>query len=312
MIELDLLQTLAVVVDSGNFTRAAYRLDTTQSTISAKIKRLEKQIGRPVLSRTTREMTLTADGEAALDFARQALQIQQSAYFYFSREAPDIQIRLGLSADLGDHEALFVLLEGFRAQHPSINLSLHFADEVALAESFRLGDLDLMLTFDPVRSGRHEPLWTEELVWAAAESFDLGEGGLHVPLVLGAEGGLFRQHALSALREARISRQINYCSSSLETLKALVARGHGATVLPRRHLTGGLTELRHPDLPELPLAQMHLERRRAICAPAEKLGAQLRRLADPDLRGEAVRRLAPAAGLSDSQGPAADRPARSA
>src|SRR5688500_2314602 len=67
-----LLRAFVAVKETGGFTRAPERLHLTQSAISHQIRKLEAQVGRPLLHRTTRRLTVTEDGE---DFRRYATQI---------------------------------------------------------------------------------------------------------------------------------------------------------------------------------------------------------------------------------------------
>jgi hypothetical protein len=63
MFDTVLLRSFVAVVQEGGFTHAAARLNLTQSAVSAHLRRLEKQTGCDLLARTTRSVTLTADGE---------------------------------------------------------------------------------------------------------------------------------------------------------------------------------------------------------------------------------------------------------
>ncbi len=54
MLDLELLRSFVSVVDAGGFTRAGERVHRTQSTVSQQIKRLEDDIGQPLLNRTAR------------------------------------------------------------------------------------------------------------------------------------------------------------------------------------------------------------------------------------------------------------------
>src|SRR5579862_7057259 len=70
------LRTLAIfvkVAERRSFVRAATELGITQSGVSNAIKRLEDQIGTPLLVRTTRRVSLTDDGAAFFERCRQAL-----------------------------------------------------------------------------------------------------------------------------------------------------------------------------------------------------------------------------------------------
>lgn len=64
------LHTFETVVELGNFTRAAERLDLTQAAISQHIKHLETRLG-PLLLRQPRRLELTPAGHALLDYQRE-------------------------------------------------------------------------------------------------------------------------------------------------------------------------------------------------------------------------------------------------
>src|SRR5688572_2084087 len=68
-----LLRAFVAVSETGGFTRAARRLNFTQPAVSHQIRRLEELVGRPLIRRTTRSLTLTGDGEDFLYHARQIL-----------------------------------------------------------------------------------------------------------------------------------------------------------------------------------------------------------------------------------------------
>jgi DNA-binding transcriptional LysR family regulator len=52
MFDIWLLRSFVTVAESGGFTRAAKLLNSTQSTVSAQIQRLEEEAGRPLFVRT--------------------------------------------------------------------------------------------------------------------------------------------------------------------------------------------------------------------------------------------------------------------
>ena len=64
------LETFATLAETGHFTRAAARLNMTQPGVSQHLRKLEAQIGRPLLSRQGKGFTLTPAGEAVFDMAR--------------------------------------------------------------------------------------------------------------------------------------------------------------------------------------------------------------------------------------------------
>lgn len=64
--QLSDLAVFAAIASDGSFTRAARRLGVTQSALSQTMKRLERQLGFRLLSRTTRSVAATAAGERLL------------------------------------------------------------------------------------------------------------------------------------------------------------------------------------------------------------------------------------------------------
>ncbi|MYS26639.1 LysR family transcriptional regulator, partial [Streptomyces sp. SID7804] len=71
-----LLRAFVTVAEELHFTRAAMRLYVAQQALSRDVRRLERELGSELFVRTTRQVTLTADGERLLPYARAVLQAQ--------------------------------------------------------------------------------------------------------------------------------------------------------------------------------------------------------------------------------------------
>ncbi|CAM5685131.1 LysR family transcriptional regulator [Streptomyces griseomycini] len=71
-----LLRAFVTVAEELHFTRAAVRLYVAQQALSRDVRRLERELGSELFVRTTRQVTLTADGERLLPYARRVLQAQ--------------------------------------------------------------------------------------------------------------------------------------------------------------------------------------------------------------------------------------------
>src|SRR5918994_6025143 len=74
-----LLRAFVAVAEELHFTRAANRLYVAQQALSRNIRRLESQIGVRLFARSTRRVTLTADGERLLVHARSLLALNDAA-----------------------------------------------------------------------------------------------------------------------------------------------------------------------------------------------------------------------------------------
>lgn len=70
---LDELNTFVAVIDCGTISHAADKLDLTVSAVSRSLSRLEEKLGTILISRTTRKMELTIEGQAYLEKVRKIL-----------------------------------------------------------------------------------------------------------------------------------------------------------------------------------------------------------------------------------------------
>ncbi|MFI9624978.1 LysR family transcriptional regulator [Streptomyces sp. NPDC052042] len=68
-----LLRAFVAVAEELHFTRAAARLFVAQQALSRDVRRLERELGRELFARTTRQVALTTDGERLLPYARRVL-----------------------------------------------------------------------------------------------------------------------------------------------------------------------------------------------------------------------------------------------
>lgn len=76
-VEPRLLRAFVTVAEELHFTRAAMRLYVAQQALSRDVRRLERELGSELFVRSTRQVTLTADGERLLPYARAVLQAQE-------------------------------------------------------------------------------------------------------------------------------------------------------------------------------------------------------------------------------------------
>lgn len=83
-----LLRAFLAVAEELHFTRAAVRLYVAQQALSRDIRRLERELGVDLFVRTTRQVTLTADGERLVPYARRALQAQDELLAAFGQARP--------------------------------------------------------------------------------------------------------------------------------------------------------------------------------------------------------------------------------
>ena len=77
--DIQLARTFLEIVTTGSFVRAAERLNVGQTTVSARVKLLEQQLGRPLFVRNKSGASLTPAGEQFLRYAPSFVQLWQRA-----------------------------------------------------------------------------------------------------------------------------------------------------------------------------------------------------------------------------------------
>lgn len=80
-----LLRAFLAVAEELHFTRAAARLYVAQQALSRDVRRLERELGAELFVRTTRQVTLTADGARLVPYARRVLQAQEELLAVFGQ-----------------------------------------------------------------------------------------------------------------------------------------------------------------------------------------------------------------------------------
>jgi DNA-binding transcriptional LysR family regulator len=136
------------VVETGNFTRAAERVNVTQPTLSAGIQRLEEALGAALLERGRGAAQPTPAGAQFLPHARVLLEEWAAARRELRQARPvRHQLRLGYAGGLPPH-GLARLLAGFAAQADAALDTLEAAPAVLLRR-LDLGRLDAALLVLP-------------------------------------------------------------------------------------------------------------------------------------------------------------------
>lgn len=254
LLDPHLLQSFVAIVETGSFTRAGERMHLTQSTISQQMRRLEQQLGCPLLDRSGRQVVTTAQGETLLGLARRILGLLAQAGDRVGEAS--LPLRLGVPEDFAAG-AMTAVLAAFARQYPEVRLEVRSDLSHALWQAFEAGELDLAL----IKQGRGQGVpiarWREPLAWVDSRDWPAGERD-PVPLVVFPNEGLYRRQITDALDARGIPWRITYVSASLASLQGAVSAGIGVSLLPTRLLQPDQVELTHwPSVRPVELA-LHL------------------------------------------------------
>ncbi|GAA2658003.1 LysR substrate-binding domain-containing protein [Streptomyces vastus] len=244
------LRTFLAVAQTLSFTQAARRLGLRQSTVSQHVRRLESTAGRQLFSRDTHSVELTEDGEAMLGFARRILEAHDQAAAFFTGTRLRGRLRFGASEDFV-LTRLPEILEGFRHDHPEVDLELTVELSGTLHEQLADGKLDLVLAKRRPEDPHGELVWHDRLVWIGAERLRL-DAARPVPLIVYPPPGITRALALEALERQGRPWRIACTSGSLNGLIAAARAGLGVMAHSQGLIPPGLVRVPpRAGLPEL-------------------------------------------------------------
>lgn len=252
-LELDLLRTFVAIVDTGSFKSAADMVLRTPSAISMQVKKLEEIVGRPVFNRDARSVTLTADGEVLLAYARRLIGLSNEALGHFRKPQVEGVVSLGAPDDYGSR-FLPSILKRFATSHPGVVVDVVVDKSSGLREKVKAGKLDLTLISCAPGSridDNMEIILEEPLVWAGVKG-----GCAHLleplPVSMWEEGCAWRSNAVSALTDAGHDYRVAYMSAHSAGQKAAVLADLAVAPFPKSLIEAPLVILNEVDgLPSL-------------------------------------------------------------
>src|SRR6266576_2552934 len=277
------LQYLLAIADEGSFTRAAEELLVAQPSLSQQIKRLEQELGGPLLERLPKGVRLTAAGNAFVIDARAAVahaeRATRNARSALGLEAGELEVATVTSVAFGVLPPAFDVLHG---RYPATTISLReYTHRRALDDAVRLGVGDIAVGPRPPQwRGSLVELGWEEFVVVLPASDPLAQKKRAVPLEELAERNwvLFGpDHGLSELvvevcAKAGFTPRRTVQTNQVAAAAPLAAAGLGVTIVPSNVVPHGLkaeTRRLSPPLVRLlvaftrqewsPLAQAFLE-----------------------------------------------------
>jgi DNA-binding transcriptional LysR family regulator len=253
--ELRQLRYLLAVAEERHFTRAAAREHIAQPALSQQIRRLEDELGVPLVQRTTRRVALTDAGELLVARARRILAEVDAAQTEMQglRGIHTGRVTVGAIHTMGPVDVSLTLAI-FHERHPGVELTVREHSSEELAEMLRVDELDLAFLSVTERIESHglglQQLVSEELVAVVRRDHPLARRRrVRMAELAGErfisyrEGSRLRELLVSAGREAGYEPHVTLESNESQRIRQLVARGLGVAILPRSDAEGPGAEI---------------------------------------------------------------------
>jgi len=236
------LKYLVALADHKHFGRAAAACFVSQPTLSTQIKKLEDELGVPLVERAPRKVMLTPAGREAASRARGIVaEVEQMKEAARRSQDPEAgAVRLGIFPTLGPY-LLPHVVPRIRERFPQLELLLIEEKSDQLLRQLREGRLDAAVLALPVHDDQlhAEFLFEEPFVLAVPDSHPLSarssltlEELSEQRLLLLEDGHCLREQALDVCHLAGAMEKSEFQATSLETLRQMVAANVGVTLLP--------------------------------------------------------------------------------
>ncbi|HJS22153.1 MAG TPA: LysR substrate-binding domain-containing protein [Steroidobacteraceae bacterium] len=242
------LRYLVAVADERHFGRAARKSCVSQPTLSAQLRKLEDYLGVRLIERQPRRVALTEAGQQVVARARRILQ-ESDEIVSMARHSGDPltgTLKVAFIPTIGPY-LLPRVAPRLRRALPKLKLLLFEHQTVLLLERLHAGAIDLGILALPVDLAGLESrvLFDEPFSVALNPGNPLAQRKALRPadldgqtLLLLEDGHCLRDQALEVCARVDVHESSDYRATSLETLRQMVAAGHGITLLPQMALHG--------------------------------------------------------------------------
>lgn len=252
------LRYLITLFELRHFGRAANTCSVTQSTLSAGILNLERQLDVAILDRTAgKRVIFTAVGEEIVAQSRLALQGLESVrkVVTSAQEPFSSSLKLGIIPTISPY-LLPSIIQEIKNTFPKLNLSIHEDLTENLMEKLSIGFLDLLVIAMPCSCDGAETyaLFQDDFYLIMPKGHEL-ESFDSVPLervnadeVIFLQGGhCLRDQTLDMCRQVQSFKTVHdasnkYLASSLKTVVTMVQMGLGVAFIPKMALINELAD----------------------------------------------------------------------
>jgi LysR family carnitine catabolism transcriptional activator len=281
------LRAFLAVAQCLSFAQAGERLHLSQPALSLTVKSLEDELGGKLLSRTTRSVSLTPEGETLLPLARQLLADWDNTEELL-RQRFTLQLGKVSIAAMPSYAGNLLpsALKVFRERYPRVNVAVHDVINEQVLEMVRHRRVELGIGFEPESSSSllFTPFYMDRFVAVVPVGSPLAEREEVTWSELLREDfiALQRPSAVRLLLEQDLRNQhgklsVAFESHQLSTIGRMVASGLGVSAVPSLCIQ----QMRELGAHCVALAEPRIERRIGLMMLADhKLSAAAQALRD--------------------------------
>ena len=263
------LDTLLLVAEKRNFTRAAQALSLTQPAVSHHISQLEQELGVRLFVRGNGDLILTPEGETVLRYVRRMKALEKKMAEELQEAGRRLtRLRIGIT-HTAESSIVAEVLARYTNENPGISITIVTDNINNLYDMLENFELDLAVVEG--RSTRPElsalMLDTDYLVCVLANAHPLSHSSMitldeirQEKLILrlpNSETRVRFESALAAIGESIADFQVILEVDNVATIKDLIRKNLGISILAR---SACMDELRKGKLTALPIENLSMTR----------------------------------------------------
>jgi DNA-binding transcriptional LysR family regulator len=257
-LDLDVLEMVVAVAETGSFVRGAESVHRSASAVSMQIKTLEDALGKALFVRNTRNVEITAEGKVLLDYGRQMLAMREEAWASVVRPEMKGRVTIGVPDDYAS-SLLPPVLGKFAAAHPRVEIRVIGLPSSELVPLLKDNSIDLAC-MTKTRGVTGEFIRFEPAVWAGSANRKVWKERPLSLAVFGAASAV-RALAINALQRENIKYRMSYESPSLMGVLSMVEAGLAVAPLAKCSIPAHLVQLsQNEGLPPLGELEVTLAR----------------------------------------------------
>jgi len=221
-LDISVLRSFVTIAELGGITRAADKLNLTQSAVSMQVKRLEAVFNHPLIERRGRGICLTREGEQLLSYGRRIIKLNDEAWQRMTHEDFQGQVSLGVPEDLIG-ALIPTIMRDFGTAYPMASIHLATTGTRKLKVQLNEKTLDVILTTEALDEATGECLYKAPMRWfTGADSQIYAKRPLPLAYHLGC---IFMPYAVHALDSVGITWQRPYDADDWRDLSTFVSAG---------------------------------------------------------------------------------------
>lgn len=249
--ELSDLKLFQAIAEEGSVSGAAKRLDYVQSNVTARLRRLEDELGVLLFYRRPKGVQITEKGALFRKYADSILQMaDESIRILQDHGKPSGSLKIGVveTVTCGN---FMNLIASYQSRYEQVSLSLETGNSFELMEKVKNFELDAAFVTGELTNTNFftDYLLTDEIVLLSGRTLDASDL-IEQKWAISPRGCPFRIKLEQWLKDEGVALKNFIEISSLETILSSVRAGLTSTILPKSVLKGPYVDLHVYPIPE--------------------------------------------------------------